>query len=292
MPRRGTIKHENAFVSCFVLLCLGALVVIFRIAQNTAQGGNEIGMKESQRAAAPVDYDANPDRFRTASAVPWKYGSGDVHDPVAERIARENLEPVLDVGCGEGRLVSRLRQRGVWVVAFDFSPTMLAAVDGARARGDARILPFPNGAFKSVAALYMLYHLDDPRLALAESQRVLCPGGLFATVTPSRYNDPELAHVLPAERRSTFDAEIAPALVREFFVDVEVEPWDAPLIHLPDHEAVVTYLIGRGLDPQVCGEVARSLSAPLSLTKRGCLIYGYRAQGKLHGQKNTLEQSV
>jgi SAM-dependent methyltransferase len=236
-------------------------------------------MNESQRSAAPVDYDADPDRFRTSSAVPWQYGSGDVHDPVADRIAQENLEPVLDVGCGEGRLVSRLRQRRVRVIAFDFSPTMLAAIDSARVRGDARVLPFPDGAFKSVAALYMLYHLDDPRLALAESRRVLAPGGLFATVTPSHYNDPELAHVLPPEKPSTFDAEIAPDLVSEFFVEVEVERWDAPLIHLPDHDAVVTYLIGRGLDQQECGEVAQKLGYPLSLTKRGCLIYGYRTQG-------------
>jgi SAM-dependent methyltransferase len=40
--------------------------------------------------------------------------------------------PVLDVGCGPGRLVAALRERGVGVLGIDAAPTAIA---GARARG-------------------------------------------------------------------------------------------------------------------------------------------------------------
>jgi len=162
-------------------------------------------------------------------------------------------------------------------VGLDLSATMLSAVPGPCVRGDAIHLPFRSGSLGSVAALYVLYHLADPREAIAESYRVLRPGGLFVAATPSRYNDPELADVLPTSPPSTFDAEIAPSLVREFFQNIEVESWDAPLIHLPHVTAVVTYLIGRGLKATEAEAAARRVGAPLTLTKRGSLIYGYKA---------------
>ena len=221
------------------------------------------------------DYDVHPARFRTGSESARRYGQGDIHEAVAERIAREGLSPVLDLGCGEGRLCRLLQRLGIDVVGLDRSPTMLSAVPSARVLGDASLLPLREACFGAVAALYMLYHLPRPVMALLESRRVLRPGGLFVAATPSRYNDPELAEVLPCEP-SPFDAEGAPDLVRQVFVRAEVETWDAPLIHLPTLQAVEEYLFGRGMDPAKCGPTARRLGAPLTVTKRGCLAWAYR----------------
>jgi len=225
---------------------------------------------------AASDYNTNPDRFRTASACPRKYGQGDVHEAVAARIANEGLEPVLDLGCGEGRLCRLLRDRAVEVIGLDSSPTMLASVPGKRVLAEASSLPFRSGRFGAVAALYMLYHLGDPVEAVGESHRVLRPGGLFVAATPSRHNDPELLSVLPTQP-STFDAEDAPGLVAGFFSNIEVESWDGPMVLLPDLRAVAEYLFGRGMDARQCGPAARRLGAPLTVTKRGCLVWGYKA---------------
>jgi SAM-dependent methyltransferase len=166
---------------------------------------------------------------------------------------------------------------GLPVVALDLSAAMLEAAREPRVRADARRLPFRSGAFGGVAALYMLYHLADPGEAIAEGFRLLRPGGLFVACAPSRHNDPELAEALGASPPATFDAENGPAMVRRSFESVEVETWDAPLVHLPDREATLLYLRGRGLSgPEATRALAR-IRAPVTLTKRGALIYGRKA---------------
>jgi hypothetical protein len=42
---------------------------------------------------------------------------------------------------------------------------------------------------------------------------------------------------------SSFDADDAPRLVASVFGQVQVERWDAPLVRLPDRDAVRDYLI-------------------------------------------------
>ncbi|MBN1643032.1 MAG: class I SAM-dependent methyltransferase [Anaerolineae bacterium] len=221
------------------------------------------------------DYERDPERFRANVEAVRRYGlEGDVHEAVARRLAAEGLAPVLDLGCGEGRFARPARAIGLSTIALDCSATMLGALAGARVQGDARRLPFRSSTFGGVVALYMLYHLPDPGEAIAESYRLLRPGGLFAACAPSRTNDLELTDVLGPESPATFDAEVGPAMVRRFFAHVEVESWDAPLVHLPDREALALYLRGRGLCRRDAARAIRRVSLPVTLTTRGALIYG------------------
>ena len=90
-------------------------------------------------------------------------------------------------------------------------------------QADATRLPFRGECFAAVAALWMLYYLDKPELALVEATRVLRPAGTFVACTSSRYNDPEFASVLPNWGEPfTFDAETASAIVADHFKITEV----------------------------------------------------------------------
>jgi SAM-dependent methyltransferase len=197
----------------------------------------------------------------------------DVHERVAARMVAEGLEPVLDVGCGEGEL-ARYLPADAWV-GLDSSPRLLAAAPAGAVEGDATALPFADGTLGSVALLYVLYHVDDPRLALAEAWRVLRPGGLVAVAAPSRHDSPELAVALP-ERMLTFDAELAPELLAERFGAIGVERWDAPLVSLPTRDDVRDYLVGKGVARDAAAAEAASVAVPLTVTKRGALVFGRR----------------
>ena len=216
--------------------------------------------------ALPSDYDSDPQRWW--SRDPSVQVFGDVHEPIARRIVDEALTPVLDVGGGQGRLESVL-PRGWPAIVLDMSPRQLAGAPGPEVRADASVVPIRSHSVGAVAALWMLYHLDDPITAIAEAARVLRPGGLFVASTSSRDNDPELTDGYPP---TPFDAEQAPDIVASVFGNVQVERWDAPMTYLPDREAVLRYCRSHSLH----SDHADRVTPPVWLTKRGCLVSAYR----------------
>lgn len=108
--------------------------------------------------------------------------------------------PVLELGCGTGRIALPLARAGVSIVGVDRSAPMLAhaarrarGLSRARAgrgrghvglvRSDIRALPFCSARFATVLAPYgilqSLLRERDLSAALAAVARVLRPGGLF-----------------------------------------------------------------------------------------------------------------
>lgn len=211
-------------------------------------------------SALPPDYDTDPDRWRS-----WRAPT-DVH----ELVAAELRGPVLDVGCGEGRLASLLPPGVTWV-GVDGSPAQLS-LNPYRpvVLADMRALPFRDGAFAEVAHLWCLYHLDEPRVAIAEAARVLRPGGRYFASTSARDNDPELAW--DGYPPSSFDAEEAVAIVSGVLDDVEVQRWDARFFPLPTRDEVRAYCRHNFIP----AARAEHVEVPLWLTKRGALVRAAR----------------
>lgn len=218
-------------------------------------------------AALPCDYDSDPERWvsRPSEAV----AIGDVHQPIAERLSAEGLSPVIDIGSGYGRLGDELAE-GTCYLGIEISPTQIARSTQPVVRADALHLPVRGGVAGAVAALYMLYHVARPGDVVREALRVLKPGGLFVAATTSRFDSPE---VQPPQDPTPFNAQEAPDIIGEVFADVEVERWDAPMITLSDREAVRLYLRSRCADP----ELAEAVDTPVSITKRGCIVWGRKA---------------
>jgi hypothetical protein len=101
------------------------------------------------------------------------------------------------------------------------------------------------------------------------------PGGLLLAATASRHDSPELAAVWRPPP-SRFDAEDAPGLVASVFGRVQVERWDAPLVRLPDRDAVRDYLIERFVPAEDATAAARRVGTPVTVTKRGAVAYARR----------------
>jgi SAM-dependent methyltransferase len=86
---------------------------------------------------------------------------------------------VLDVGCGSGEFLARLRAVGAEPTGADPAPAMVAAasVHAFVVQADAEDLPFDAGLFDVVTAVNALQFAGDTTAALQESARVLAPGG-------------------------------------------------------------------------------------------------------------------
>jgi len=104
--------------------------------------------------------------------------------PFWRRAALKARGPVLELGCGTGRVTKSLARAGVDIVGIDRSAPMLERARGGRlVRGDIRALPFAARSFSMVLAPYgILQSLTKPRdlaATLASVARVVERGGTF-----------------------------------------------------------------------------------------------------------------
>ena len=234
-------------------------------------------MREDPPRALTPDFASDPERFAANQAATRQFSAaGDVHQPIADRLAALDSGRVLDLGGGDGTLARLLVRHHVPTVVVDRAAYVRNAPPPA-VQADAARLPFIDRCFDAVAALWMLYYVPQPSIVLAEVARVLRAGGVFVACTSSRYNDPEFAEVLPGWGEPfSFDAETAVDIVGEQFSITEVLRWDKAVVRLPDAAAVRLFLRGRGLSAAAAAEEAARRRCPLSVTKRGCLIWAQK----------------
>ena len=142
--------------------------------------------------------------------------------PFWTRVAARAQGPVLELGCGTGRVTRPLAKAGIDVVGIDRSPAMLERLQIPSptsripvVRGDIRALPFADAAFPMVIAPYgilqSLIRARDLAATLASVARVVKPGGTFGIdLVPERLEggfqdgdaDPRSASLRHARGRS------------------------------------------------------------------------------------------
>ncbi len=113
------------------------------------------------------------------------------------RMFLDDLEPgkLLDVGCGKGVFLNRMRKMGWAVDGIDFDPK---AIETAKVEFDlelrcgdlasARLAP---ASFDVVTLSPVIEQVDDPVALLKEVRRILTPGGRWVITTP---NSASLGH--------------------------------------------------------------------------------------------------
>lgn len=88
---------------------------------------------------------------------------------------------VVEVACGAGGGLTLLATQAAWVIGVDYTPTVLEQARRAVAvpllRADAQALPLAPACCDLLLCFEAIYYLADYRRFLAESRRVLAPGG-------------------------------------------------------------------------------------------------------------------
>src|SRR5271156_3862365 len=125
-------------------------------------------------------YDQHP--FDWAPAAASEDVRSVVSAPLVDLI--QSLDPqslVLDVGCGPGRVLGFLAQRGIRCIGLDRSRVSLALAIERYGRpgavGDNLHLPFADGTVDVVISDGVIHHTENPQAAFAENFRILKPGG-------------------------------------------------------------------------------------------------------------------
>jgi SAM-dependent methyltransferase len=156
------------------------------------------------------------------------------------------LGRALDIGTGTGRLLELLAARLSSGLGVDASRAMLALARARLARpglthcavrlADMYRLPLPDGGFDLVLMHMVLHHAEDPAAALAETARVLRPGGLLVIVDLAPHDNAEalqrLAHRWPgfsdaAMRGLLAEAGLAPLNSIDVPGALDVRLWPA-----------------------------------------------------------------
>ena len=139
-----------------------------------AGGGGDYG---GQRAN--MEHDSMRATLAAQAQVVW--------GPEREILRRrhgERLGDVLDLGCGSGEILRRVREEFDCrrVVGVDLFHGHLRHAEPPVARGDGFRLPFADGTFDLVLVRHLLQALTDPVPLLAEARRVLRDKGRIHVV--------------------------------------------------------------------------------------------------------------
>ena len=116
------------------------------------------------------------------------------------RVRLPSIGRVLEIGCGPGSFAEDFL--GADLVCLDPIPEMLRVAEERVApkrqergestvefiEGKAEELPFEDSSFDAVCSLFSFRDWFDKRAGLAETLRVLKPGGVFVMVEPAKGN--------------------------------------------------------------------------------------------------------
>jgi SAM-dependent methyltransferase len=100
----------------------------------------------------------------------------------------------LDIACGTGFGVRRLRDSGAHVIGVDIDPEATRRAGASAAgptalvlRADGLRLPFASGTFGLITSFETIEHLQQRPGFAAELRRVLAPGGVCLMSTPNAF---------------------------------------------------------------------------------------------------------
>lgn len=182
---------------------------------------------------------------------------------------------VLEFGCGTGMFSRRLAETNAIFFSIDISPELILEAKKEPhsnitfSIGDIETLDYSNESFDAVVGSSVLHHVDVDK-TMAETYRVLKPGGSIAFAEPNMLN-PQIAlqKNIPYIKKKMGDSPDETAffrwqakhfLKRAGFIDIVIKPFDFLHPAIPSALIVPVKKIGEWLERlPVVKEIAGSL---------------------------------
>jgi SAM-dependent methyltransferase len=137
-------------------------------------------------AAAAIPYPlGSPEYFREFDRLRFELESQTFLNSLFE-FDRFRGRKVLDVGCGNGFVLSHFARAGAIVTGIDLTEVAVrlsrqrfeqAGLQGEFLTGNAEDLPFQDSTFACVTSMGVLHHTPNTEKAIGDLRRVLKPGG-------------------------------------------------------------------------------------------------------------------
>jgi SAM-dependent methyltransferase len=136
----------------------------------------------------PVGPEGDPAALRGLPSYVWRYGQ-DRRLALIDRYAPLAGPRILDVGCGIGTYVEKLRQFSDQVYGIDIEVERV--LEGGRRLPNLLVAaaespPFTPGSFDVILLHEVLEHVQDDRQVVREAHRLLTPGGRMVIFAPNR----------------------------------------------------------------------------------------------------------
>jgi len=179
--------------------------------------------KEGVREA----YDCMADSYDYSKYLYWTRKMERAEQRVFQKWVDGFLGICLDIGCGTGRYSFKITEKGVDVVASDFSLRMLKKLKlKAKSSGifrrislvlaDAEHLPFKERTFNSLICAFAFDHFENPEGATMEFSRVLRDGSLCVVSSFNSYTLGDFQRRYGLGNRAPFRTEdMPPTLICE-----------------------------------------------------------------------------
>lgn len=193
--------------------------LLAEIIASLPQGDHELQRDRERLAEVRAERAARAQAYFAANAAQWDSLRANhipetaIEERMGELIGERDIDLLVDLGTGTGRMLEIFGTRASRAVGFDISPDMLTiarakldelAAENCQVRqGDCANVPLEDNVADIVILHQVLHFLDDPQRAVNEAARITRPGGcvLIADFGPHEMEDLRNEH---AHRRLGF----------------------------------------------------------------------------------------
>ena len=198
--------------------------LLAEIIASLPQGDHELQRDRERLAEVRAERAARAQAYFAANAAQWDslrahhIPETTVEERMDELIGSRDIDLLVDLGTGTGRMLEIFGTRATRAVGFDISPDMLtiarAKLDELEAencqvrQGDCANVPLEDNVADIVILHQVLHFLDDPQRAVNEAARITRPGGCVLIADFGPHDMEDLRHEHAHRRLGFADAEM------------------------------------------------------------------------------------